>query len=382
MIKTLEIKNFKSIKKKRFSLRNLNLLLGLNGMGKSSFIQMLLLLRQSELSGGKGKEGLRLNGHLVSIGSARDALYQYAKEEQMSIFLEFTDGQNKQFEFEFKPESDLFPLSKSVQLNSSFFNQPLWMSGSFQYLSANRQEPMSIHRKSYSDVVSSRNLGNFGQYAAHFLETYGTSQVKFDNLIHPKSRTYDSITGQEIVNRTLLNQVNLWLGEISPGVRVQVMAIHNTENIQLEYEFEQPNYGTTNRFKPVNVGFGISYVLPVVLSLLAARRGDLVIVENPESHIHPRGQAELGKLVALTAANGVQIIVETHSDHFVNGVRVAVKEGLIPRSQAMLFYFGKMVAASEQFSKITDIEIDSQGELSEYPEGMLDEWSNQLIKLV
>jgi predicted ATPase len=206
--------------------------------------------------------------------------------------------------------------------------------------------------------------------------------VKYNDLIHPESDIEDQVTGQKIVNRSLLNQVNLWLGEISPGVRVQVTSIQNTENIQVEYEFIQPNFGTTNRFKPTNVGFGISYVLPVVVSLLAARPGDLLIIENPESHIHPRGQAELGKLVAAAAANDVQIIIETHSDHFVNGVRVAVKEGLLDHSKAVLFYFEKAVTASEQFSKITDVEIDSRGELSSYPENMMDEWSNQLIKLV
>jgi predicted ATPase len=377
MIETLEIKNFKSIKKKRFGLRNLNLLLGLNGMGKSSFVQMLLLLRQSRL-----QEGLRLNANLVSIGSARDALYQYAREENLSIFLAFTDGEAQQFMFDFRAESDLFPPSEHFELDQGFYQQALWHNQSFQYLNANRQEPTSIHRKSYSDVVSQRSLGNFGQFAAHFLETYGSSEVKYNDLIHPKSYIEDQVTGQKIVNSSLLNQVNLWLGEISPGVRVQVTSIQNTENIQVEYEFIQPNFGTTNRFKPTNVGFGISYVLPVVVSLLAARPGDLLIIENPESHIHPRGQAELGKLVAAAAANDVQIIIETHSDHFVNGVRVAVKEGLLDHSKAVLFYFEKAVTASEQFSKITDVEIDSRGELSSYPENMMDEWSNQLIKLV
>jgi len=378
MIEALEIKNFKSIKKKRFGLRNLNLLLGLNGMGKSSFVQMLLLLRQSMIT----DEGLRLKGSWVNIGNARDALYQYAEEEKLSIFLAFRDGHKRQFDFDFKAEADILPLSDTVEIDTAFFKQALWQKDSFQYLNANRQEPTSIHRKSHSDVVSWRRLGSFGQYAAHFLEVYSTSEVKPDNLIHPRSYLLDSITGQQIVNRTLLNQVNLWMGEISPGVRIRVRSIHNTENIQMEYEFVQPNYGTTNPFKPANVGFGISYVLPVVIALLAARPGDLIIIENPESHIHPRGQAELGKLVALAAANGVQIVVETHSDHFVNGVRVAVKEALIDRSQAILFYFEKTVTEKEQFSKITDIFIDNRGELSAYPKDMMDEWSNQLFKLM
>jgi predicted ATPase len=377
MIQTLEIKNFKAFKNKRFELRNLNILLGLNGMGKSSFVQMLLLLRQSSLN-----EGLSLNGNLVRIGNSRDAFYQYSFDENLDIFLQFTSGLTQQLRFIFKAEADLFKLDEKSVLHQKFFQEALWRREAFQYLNANRQEPTSIHQKSYSDVVEWRKLGNFGQYAAHFLEVYGSKSIELPNLIHPKSYVDDPVTGEKIANRTLLNQVNLWLSEISPGIRVQVTAIQNTENIQLEYEFLQPNFGTTNRFKPTNVGFGISYVMPVVVALLAARAGDLIIIENPESHIHPRGQAELGRLVALTAANDVQIIVETHSDHFVNGVRVAIKEGQADRSKAKIFYFEKTITATEQFAKITDIEIDQRGELSAYPENMLDEWSNQLFKLM
>jgi len=56
----------------------------------------------------------------------------------------------------------------------------------------------------------------------------------------------------------------------------------------------------------------------------------VAVIENPEAHIHPQGQAELGKLMALAASSGAQIIVETHSDHVINAIRVAVKEGIIP----------------------------------------------------
>ena len=77
MIESVEIKNFKSIKSKYFPLRNLNVLLGLNGMGKSSFIQNLLAFRQSrKIASGE----LSLNGNYVNIGTTKDALYQYSKK--------------------------------------------------------------------------------------------------------------------------------------------------------------------------------------------------------------------------------------------------------------------------------------------------------------
>lgn len=96
--------------------------------------------------------------------------------------------------------------------------------------------------------------------------------------------------------------------------------------VLLGYEFTQQGLGFTNEYTPQNVGFGISYSLHVITAILKAKDGDLIIIENPESHVHPRGQAELGKLIALAAINNIQIIIETHSDHIINGIRVAVKE--------------------------------------------------------
>lgn len=156
----------------------------------------------------------------------------------------------------------------------------------------------------------------------------------------------------------------------------------SSDYVKLEYEFNQPTFGTTMPFKPENVGFGISYALHVVTALLSARSGGLVIIENPESHIHPRGQAELGKLISLVAQNDVQIIIETHSDHILNGIRVGVKETPTLKDKLILFYFSKIIEEQEQYTSVINIEVDKNGTLSDYPEYLLDEWSNQLSKLL
>jgi predicted ATPase len=384
MIKLLKIKNFKSIKTKDFKLKNLNLQLGLNGMGKSSFIQSLLLLKQSKsFSGGQ----LNLQGEYVNIGTTKDALYQYAKKgENLSFEIQFDDSDLFSMEFDYKieadyfrfdPKSNIYGESNEVleKIEKSLFNS------NFQYLNANRIEPKSIYNKSYSNVVNDNNVGNNGEYTAHYIEIHGNDDILFDNLLHKDTIVKDTTTNTDIINRTLINQINLWMGEISPGVNVRTTSI-SSEFVLLEYVFKQPNFGNTNRFKPENVGFGITYGLPIVTALLASKPGELIIIENPESHIHPRGQAELGKLIAKTAMNDVQIIVETHSDHILNGIRVAVKEGEIDKDKVAIFYYDKVVEASEQHSKIIDIQIDKNGELSEYPKNMLDEWSNQLFKLI
>lgn len=367
MIQSIELKNFKSIKRHRFPLRNLNVVLGLNGMGKSTFIQSLLLLQQSySLSSGE----LRLNGRFVEIGKGSDAFYQYSKENEMVFDIFFSDKKNIRFDFVYEKETD-YLRTKKKEWPDNFFSQQALFGDKFQYLSASRIDPKVIYDKSYASVVNLHNIGNHGEYTAHFLHVFGNEDIAFPNLKHAKSKTL-----------RLMEQVDCWMGEISTGIKFNTTDIPNTDNVLLDMQFEQPTFGFTRRFRPTNVGFGISYALPVVTTLLAAQPGALIIIENPESHIHPRGQAELGKLIAKIAMNDVQVIVETHSDHILNGIRVAAKEKDVSIDRLMLFYFERMMDEKEQYSKITNIEVDRNGELSSYPKNLLDEWSNQLIKLV
>lgn len=381
MIRSIEIINFKSIKAKYFPLRNLNVLMGLNGQGKSSFIQTLLLLRQSVDSLKSGV--LQLNGTEIQIGTTKDALYQYfGTNESFSLNLAFDDKPNVSLGFDYTIGSDVFNLLnyetnwyRSLDFNQSLFNNQ------FQYLNANRIEPQSIHKKSYTNVVTLGNLGSMGQYTVDYLETRGNDSVAFENIIHPNTVGSRTNYGELIRDKRLINQIIHWMREISPDILIRTTNV-TSDLVKLEYEFEQKTFGRTNPYRPENVGFGISYALHVVVALLKAKPGDLIIIENPESHIHPRGQAELGRLISLVARNDVQLIIETHSDHILNGIRVGVKENPILKDSIILFYFYKVSTEIEQYSKIINIEIDQNGELSEYPKNLLEEWSNQLLKLL
>jgi predicted ATPase len=328
-----------------------------------------------------------LNGNEFSIGTTKDALYQYSgKNESLSIELAFDDKEPYLMNFDYTIGSDVFnQINRETDLygegkDKLDSKQPLF-ANNFQYLNANRIEPQSIHKKSYTSVVTLNNIGSLGQYTVDYLETKGDEDIEFDNCIHYKTISSRNNQGVELKDKRLKNQVNLWMSEISPDVNIRTTSV-SSDIVKLEYEFEQPTYGKTMVFKPENVGFGISYSLHVVVALLKAKSGDLLIIENPESHIHPKGQAQLGNLIALVAQNDVQVIIETHSDHILNGIRVAVKENPVLKDRTGFFYFEKLVTDLEQYSQITNIEVDKNGELSEYPANLLAEWSNQLLKLL
>jgi predicted ATPase len=374
MIKFIEIKNFKSIKHKTLRPSTLNLCFGLNSMGKSTLLQSFLLLRQSFMKGLLNREGLLLSGgELINLGTGKDVFNINAGKEELLSFEIHDDNHQYKWEFDFIPESNILPghvkKTKFVDDYLELYNFPLF-SKKFQYLSAEHIGPQKLYQKSDLDVKTHESVGIRGEYAIHYLSIYGHQKIKYKNLKHKKA-----------ASDTLLHQLNAWLGEISPGTRLVIEDLKGIDSLRLGVQFETKS-GYTNDFAPVNVGFGLLYVLPVVLSLLTANSGSLLMLENPESHLHPKGQSAIGKLMALAASNGVQIFCESHSDHLINGVRVAIKEGKLKNDKLMIYYFDRHPDADEHKTRITEIQISNNGELDQYPEGLLDEWDNLLTKLL
>jgi len=151
------------------------------------------------------------------------------------------------------------------------------------------------------------------------------------------------------------------------------------QQVNLTYQY---TYGenTTDKYTPLNVGFGITYVLPIIVAILKARPDDLLIIENPETHLHPSAQSQVAELCAIASANGVQIIVETHSDHFLNGIRVATKKNILKAEDSQIYFFRK--DKNELETKIDKLNIDSEGRVDNWPKGFFDEWDNQLDELL
>jgi predicted ATPase len=116
--------------------------------------------------------------------------------------------------------------------------------------------------------------------------------------------------------------------------------------------------------------------------LLGSRSGSLLLLENPEAHLHPRGQAKLGELLARAASGGVQVIVESHSDHVLNGIRIAVRDGILAAEDAAIHFFARDPDATGVRSKVTQMRVDRDGRIDKWPEGFFDEWDRALEKLL
>lgn len=370
MIEFIRIQNFKSLRDASFDLAGLNLFTGLNGMGKSTLIQSLLLLRQSAERNTLVTKGLLLNGDYVQTGLGFDVFSVDASPEEKLEFSIRWKNENRHFTFSFSyaPDSDLQPISdnsvdtcgNTVDFVNNGDYQPF--SNQFSYLSADRIPPKTNYPISDYHVNELRSLGIHGEYTACFIASTGLQKLKSDYLVHPKA-----------VANTILANIEAWMSEISPGLKIRAQSLPMLNAATLSYAFIQGKEVTAD-FKPQNVGFGLTYVLPVVTSLLAASPGDLLIIENPESHLHPAGQSVIGRLCALAAEAGVQLIIESHSDHFLNGVRVAVKEKLVSPDNIQLYFLERDGEKQEHQTVITNPKIDENGRLDCWPKNFFDEW--------
>ncbi|MEW6712020.1 MAG: DUF3696 domain-containing protein, partial [Candidatus Riflebacteria bacterium] len=242
-------------------------------------------------------------------------------------------------------------------------------SRNFQYLAADRISPKPAYEASDYFIKDLNSLGNHGEYTAHFVAEYGLEHISIKALRH-----------QAAASDSLLENLEKWMAEISPGIRIRAKLHQEMNSVSLGYAFENGNE-VTAEFKPQNVGFGLTFVLPVLVAILKAKPNDLLIIENPEAHLHPAAQSTLGKLSAIAAENGVQLFIETHSDHFLNGIRVAVKEKLINKELVRLFFIERSSNLAHEASVISP-EIDENGRIDIWPKGFFDESDRQLEKLL
>jgi len=106
------------------------------------------------------------------------------------------------------------------------------------------------------------------------------------------------------------------------------------------------------------------------------------LLENPEAHLHPRGQSQMGNLLAQAAAQGVQIILETHSDHVLNGIRLAVHDGKLDPDATRLHFFQIRESQGQFVSEVVSPQMNRRGKLNKWPDGFFDEWDNSLESLL
>lgn len=388
MLSSIEICNFKSARDllHPIPLRNLTILSGLNGSGKSTVLQAIALLRQSlELINNQSTDlkNLHLHGPLVQLGQVSDVLNERATEDWISFTL---SNQNQHWKFKAETSNKTATssvITGKVTPNSDHSCALFLQECEFQFLQADRLTPRTHYERSSKQQTRSFFLGTKGQYTPDFLAAYGdTLDVRVNrHCPNVAPRVDNNLLSRIAATPKLYDQIGGWLQHLSPGIKLSAELIRQTDLVTLGFSYASNEIGQdSNRRRPTNVGFGLTYVLPIVTACLSANPGALLLLENPEAHLHPQGQAALGLLIAKCAADGVQILLETHSDHVLNGIRLAVKHGSILHNDVSLCHFERDTKTGDSY--IQSPIILPNGDLSSWPEGFFDEWEKSLEALL
>jgi predicted ATPase len=362
MIRHIELVHFKAFRELSLELAPLTMLAGLNSAGKSTVLQALALLRQSLRS--PPGDALLLNGPLVELGTGRELLCEAADAERVEIALRTGAGAAR-LSAAAPPQADVLPFTTAGPAGGVF---EILTGTDVQFLRADRITPATMYPRSHEQAVRQRSLGSRGEFTPHFLLEFG------DVPTHDDGRRKPGATPG------IVNQVAAWMAEVSPGVRLDLRKLDSTEFVQLRFGWGASGFGGSLPYRPTHVGFGLTYTLPVVVALLSAAPGGLVMLENPEAHVHPRGQLALGRLAALAAAAGVQVIIETHSDHVLNGIRLAAKRQEVAADHVAIHFFRRPPGGGDVLVERPVLAPD--GALSRWPVDFFDQWDKALDGLL
>lgn len=390
MIDELLLDNFKLFgKETKFSnLKSINLLTGVNGRGKSTVLQPLLLFKQTLLRSRSSRQ-IFLSGSFVDLGNASDVKYVDAsvtkpirigfqeKDEYYTYVLGVAKGNNQFLDIHRFDSTGRSQFSVDVDESTIFYDlvpdigQRGKLKMPFQdivYISAERIGPKLSFAPSSDEWIDKR-----GEHTIQMLHERQYDRVD-DSIIEGMYDIFQDIDEDEL-SPTVNDVLNFWLTKMFGASAATVSYIEEANIYALGISTVQK--GGKAVFKPTNVGFGYSYALPILIAGLTARKGTILIVENPEAHLHPSAQSMITKFLGLVSNCGVQVFIETHSEHILNALRVMVVQKDMKAQDINVMFFDRKL---ENFFE--SIAIEENGKLDHWPANFFDQAEKDLNVLL
>ncbi len=371
MIQSISLTNFKCFSSQTLDLARLNVLAGINGCGKSTVIQSLLALRQSMHSGNLSEDRIQLRGNLTDLGTAREVYCAAPNSDSIEIIIRHSEGTQIELRCPQLPQHSgeyFLRLAENVPGGNlrSLFSEP------FNYLNAERIGPRKI-----SQIPSSEGhplcVGKYGENAPHII----ASELRETNVTN-KFLILESSDGNEYP--TIQYQWTLWMARLFPGFDAEYEIYSQADEVRLGLALQRQQTGQHLFVRPTNTGFGLSFSLGIVVAGLAAGPNTILIVENPEAHLHPSAQSNLGEFLGRVSAGGTQVFVETHSEHVLNGIRRMIKQTVLTPEVVRFLFFSKPPSALEP--SVLPISVSASGDFSAWPDGFFDQLDKDLTVIL
>ena len=414
-ITAISVQGFKSLaKESRIEIRPLTILAGANSSGKSSIMQPLLLMKQT-LEAGYDPGPLLLNGPNAKFTSVNQFISLSQKDSDCQAFsvkinhatyptlkitFSLNDNQTLEiremiigegnFSFSLRPNQSSGELEKVISvlqkklpegMRLSVFRNRCFLNVAYEALNGEA-------RVEFSPVLEIYEPGLF---------SFFVFQEELHNIVHvpglrgnpervyPKTAvgsdfpgTFENYVATIIANWQAkrderLKRLEAMLTDLGLTWKISAKPVDDTQVELLVGRLPKSKRGGEDLVNISDVGFGVSQVLPVLIALLVAEPGQLVYLEQPELHLHPRAQYALAKILAETAKRGVKLVVETHSALLLLQVQTLVAKRDLDPNLVKLHWFSR--SDEDGTTSIQSADLDENGAFGDWPEDFGDvEW--------
>ena len=371
MLTRLDLHLFKCFEILRLPLAPLTLLSGANSSGKSSVLQALVLLHQT-MREHEWSTRLALNGAGIRMGTVVDVVDEVHGRTGLEIGVMTEEG-TCHWAFD-GDRREMSMRVKSVTIDGHTTEEPNVLRHLLPPTSDGRIVPVAARLRGLTYVTAERLgpqeaypledpydadlVGAKGEHAVSVLH-WGRDEPVLPMLALPGAP------------RRRLRQVEARMRTLFPGCGVDLQQVPQTNAVTLGLRTTED----TGFHRPVHTGFGLTQILPIIVAALSEAEGDVILIENPEVHLHPAGQALMGGFLADVARAGVQVIVETHSDHVLNGIRRSVKGGRLAPDQVAVHFFRPR---SDEGSQVQSPVVDAAGNIDVWPDGFFDQFDRDM----
>lgn len=371
MLNRLELEHFKCFELLRLPLSPLTLLAGSNASGKSTVLQALVLLHQTMYER-EWSTRLLLNGAAIRMGTVFDVVDKVHGRHSLGIGL--IDKEHS-LHWTFSGErSDMSMAVQNVDVCGEISENPK----ALRYLLPPRKDRIVKSLTDRLRVLTYITAERVGPRDIYPLEDRQTAVVVGPEGEHAVSILYsgrdDHVLDELAVKgapTTILHQTTERMRKFFPGCALTVQQVPQANAVTLGLRTSDD----TDFHRPIHSGFGLTQTLPIVIAALSAKKGDILLIENPEVHLHPAGQALMGQFLAEIAQAEIQVIIETHSDHVLNGIRRSVKAQQLSPEQISIHFFTQRSTGSAQ---VHSLEMDDSGNIDTWPEGFFDQFDKDL----
>jgi predicted ATPase len=386
----------------------LTILAGTNSSGKSSIMQPLLLMKQT-LEESYNPGTLLLNGANVKFTST-DQILSFKNNKAMQNYFDVgveINDETSTFTFEKQKNKPGFQLSK-MELKKEGYKEELFnpnmtsaellesapiTTEEFKQSLSNLSESLSGSEISISKErfmlklgltyhginVFSRNISYIDNYLYEMLHlpglrgnperNYPTTATESDvnsNLPGTFEKYVASIITQwqDSKNKNKLSKLENALQTLKLTNGIKTKQINDTE---VGIFVARANNKSNEDFVSIaDVGLGVSQTLPILVALIYAKPKQIVFIEQPEIHLHPRGQYALAILLVEAANRGVKVIVETHSSLLIRGIQTQIAKEAISHEIVALNWFSRDL--DNGATTVVKAELDEYGTFGDWPE--------------